>query len=273
MRRIKLPIILLLICCVSGSNAAAQQTPITVQNPSFETFAPLIYGGWNSGPIPSWNSTSYTGAFLFGSYQPPTTVYPSIPDGKTVAYSNGATVTQTLPVSAQAGSIYTLTVFIGHRLDGYITNYTVGLNAGATPICSQSGSNGTITAGTFAPITVSCTVPTPAPPGALTISIASAGKQIDFDNVSLTVGPPPPLQISFPGGGAAGGTGFTASFPIANAGQVPTCTPADGACTLQIQITLPDGTVVIGSSGAVAIVKTTSAQTLTVPIVTVAPGP
>ena len=88
--------------------------------------------------------------------------------------------------------------------------------------------------------------------------------------LALAFEPPGPLEIPFVG--SNGGSGFVATFPIASLSQIPACGPNDGACSLTLQITDGNGNVITsGSAGSVAIVKTFSGGTLTVPIVTIAP--
>lgn len=70
-------------------------------------------------------------------------------------------------------------------------------------------------------------------------------------------GPQPPLTLAFPGSGT--GSGFTLTFPIANASQVPTCNLSiDGNCMLQIEFcdTSVPPVCTIGNAGTLYLVKT-----------------
>jgi RHS repeat-associated protein len=166
--------------------ASIAATTTAIQNASFETYNTLNQssssGLWNTGPIPNW-TLSGTG----GSFQPSAAIYTSLPAGPTVAYNDGGTISQTLTgIGLQPNTTYTLSVYIGHRLDGYITNYTLSLQAGSTVLQSISGSNSTITAGMFANIVLTYTTGSTVAPGDLTVVLTSTGSQIDFDGVQLT---------------------------------------------------------------------------------------
>ena len=122
---------------------------ISIQNASFETTNALTgncgaVNCYNYGPIPDWTLVG-TG----GSFRPTATYYNSVPNGTTVAFSSGGTISQTLGVSLLPDTTYTLSVDVGHRLDGYVTGYSISLDAGSTLLNSISGSNSTITPGTF----------------------------------------------------------------------------------------------------------------------------
>jgi len=80
-----------------------------------------------------------------------------------------------------------LSVYIGHRLDGnLVTTYSISLLAGSTVLNTVSGSNGSITAGQFAPVTLTYTTGSTVVSGNISIQLTSGGEQIDIDNVSLT---------------------------------------------------------------------------------------
>lgn len=82
--------------------------------------------------------------------------------------------------------------------------------------------------------------------------------------------PPAAFQVHIAGLG-------TASFPIANASQVPECTAADGTCSIVVQI-CDNGTpqnCLTSNSGTLSLLKTKSLpmpQTATVPIASVSPN-
>jgi hypothetical protein len=177
----------------------AAQTPVTIQNPSFETFNALTTCNssncYNTGPIPSWKGSG-------GSVQFTSLIYSAMCDGPTVAYSNGGTLTQDLGISAQSNGTYSLNVCVGHRLDGYAATATIQLLAGTTSLCSLSVNEANITAGTFSKQTLSCPTTT-APTGDLTISLGCSTAQCDFDAVSLTfqpTNPPLPTETLTPTG-------------------------------------------------------------------------
>jgi hypothetical protein len=107
-----------------------------------------------------------------------------------MAYSNGSTISQTLTgVSLLPDSVYTLSVYVGDRLDGENTSYSVSLDAGATVLNTFSGLTSSITPGTFQQEFVTFTTGGTVTPGDLSIQLTSAGLQTDFADVDLTVQP------------------------------------------------------------------------------------
>ncbi len=171
-------LIAFLLCC--GSLSAQ-----TIQNPSFETFNQLTNGTYNSGPIPNWTCS---GGGQSGSWQPGS-MFSNLPNGVTVAWLVSETCSQ--DVGQQPAGSYSLSAYVAHRPDGYVTTYTISLMSGTTTVCSQSGSNGTIPAGTWQQVSCSGNL---SAAGDLTIVLASGGNQVDFDAVSF--GPPPSLQAT-----------------------------------------------------------------------------
>jgi len=191
--RLGLGVILLLALCFTVSGGAAWADGVPVANASFETTYPLTvscgsgcaYNG--GGAIPDWTVTGSG-----GSFQPSTTFFnlplPGGPTDSIVAYSNGGTISQILGVTVQPDSTYTLSVYVGDRLDGEVANYSIALDDGSTTLCSTpTASNGAIAPGTFEDVTLTCSTGATVAPGALTIVLTSAGTQSDFDNVSLNV--------------------------------------------------------------------------------------
>lgn len=169
----------------------------TVLNPSFEATATLdqlsTLGAWRYGGIPNWTVTGQGGL-----WQPATSEYATLPDGKQVAWSNGGTISQDLGQAPQLNTTYTLTVAVGHRADATSADtYTISLYPG----CSTSGNYSTIPAGTFQDVPLVCT-PTTQISGNLIVSLATPGPQIDFDNVRLAVKsavPPQPTSVTVKG--------------------------------------------------------------------------
>ena len=112
--------------------------PIFVNNPSFETRPegglPIKCGtGCSLSPvtagIPGWNVSGLAGELQPG---PPatTTFFDSVPDGITVAYSNGGSISQTVADAVQLGFTYTLSVDQGVRNDGVPDSGMVALEIG-----------------------------------------------------------------------------------------------------------------------------------------------
>jgi hypothetical protein len=187
-------VVLALFLAVFSSVAMADN--IAIQNSSFEdlTGNPLINScgtgcAYNNGPINGWTSTGGQN----GSQTLNSTYYSGpLPDGTVMAYSNGGTISQTLAVSLLPDSVYTLSVYIGNRLDDQVTNYSFSLLAGGTVLNTFSGSNGSITPGTFQQEFLTFTTGDVVAPGLLGIQLASAGQQTDFDDVQLSDSPSDP---------------------------------------------------------------------------------
>jgi hypothetical protein len=186
---------LALLAFLDMAGVAFAQTPIAVQNPSFETGTLSTSNScpdgsiskWNFGPVPSW-TVAGTASSSYGVLVPAHCVYPSVPDGIAILYTNGPTLTQDLGISASAGSTYILTAYVGHRLNGNIAqSSTVSLFVGSTVACSTTVQLSTIAPGTFLPVSCLYTAPVAPPAGDLIISLSTAGAQSDFDNVSMTV--------------------------------------------------------------------------------------
>jgi hypothetical protein len=163
------------------------QTPVTIQNPSFETPA----GSW----IP-WDGGQYAGSAAnwviadpnhFCIWQPTSDYFTTLPAGLTIACLDADSASQDLGQAVAINSTYVLTVAIGQRLDGLNNNYTLALNAGSTQVCAKSGSNSTITPGTFSDVWLTCLTGASVATGDLTVVLTSAGRQLEFDNVRLTV--------------------------------------------------------------------------------------
>jgi len=189
---------ILVLGCTTSSTFA---NSIPIQNFSFETNLPLVYtspgvGTWNIGPIPGWTTTGGVG----GSWQPGPVAFSSVPDGSMVAYSNGASISQTLTSSLAANSLYTLTVAVGNRLDAVVnslaTTYLIQLFAGNTLLNSITGSNTLIPLGTFMDVSFNYMSGVTLPAGNLSIVLSSVGPQSVFDNVRLTA---TPTSVSEPG--------------------------------------------------------------------------
>lgn len=198
----KLAVISAFALCLGFAGKPALADQLSIQNASFETTNPLTFPcagsgcGFNFGPIPGWTITGQS-----GSWQPSSFYYNlPLPDGNIVAYTNGGTISQTLTgIPALPNTFYTLSVFIGHRLDGFANNFSIALDAGSTTLCSFSGSNSGITSGTFADETCTFQTGSVVPTGDLSIVLTGAGAQIDFDNV--TVGTPEPSSVLLTGSG------------------------------------------------------------------------
>jgi hypothetical protein len=126
-----------------------------------------------------------------------------LPDGSIVAFSNGGTISQMLAASLTANTTYMLSVDVGHRLDGLVTDYSIALYVGNMLLASLPAgtSNSAITPGTFADETLTFTSGSKVIAGDLRIVLTSTGAQTDFDNVRLTAATPEPSSLSLLAGG------------------------------------------------------------------------
>ena len=168
-----------------GGTAYADSVPIN--NPSFETFNPLTATcgpdcHFNFGPSPGWQGG--------GTFQPDSQFFSSIPDGTKVAFTNGGTISQMLTSTVLPDTLYTMTVFVGNRLDLFNGTFNLALdtiqNGITTPLCSVSGNALNFTPGTFQ--SESCTFQSGSvvPGGDLYLSFSSGTGQLNVDDVSLT---------------------------------------------------------------------------------------
>jgi len=174
--------------------ASANASPIFVNNFSFETLppggSPFPCGTGCSffiDPIPGWVNAG-GGQFVPGA-PGNTNDFNSIPDGTTVAYLNGGTITQTVGPTVQAGVTYTLMVDLGVRKNfsdpGSIALVVNGNTYSGTGILPSSGNWATFTA-TYTGLAADIGQ-------AITIQLSSPGIQGEFDNVRLSdnAGPVP----------------------------------------------------------------------------------
>ena len=166
-------------------STTAQATAVTVVNPSFETSYAQPY---NCGVNCSWNTSGIPGWAGEGSFNPgppaTTTYFNYVPDGITVAYSNGGSISQTVSAAALANRTYILQVDLGYRKD-YADNGNIELVIGSHTIfgtgAAPQGS------GDWATWTASFTTSAADIGAPISIVLNSPGAQGDFDNVRLDV--------------------------------------------------------------------------------------
>jgi hypothetical protein len=158
--------------------------PVEVINPSFELPA-LSEGGFTSGVVDGWETTPPTGVFYPQTFQ----FTLPLPDGNQVGYANFDTgqLAQTLSATLQSNTTYTLTVYVGKRLDCCYPNpYSVELYAGSALLGSENSQDPA--PGDFAVSTITFTSSDsdPLEGSPLRIVLKSVGTgQVGFDNVSL----------------------------------------------------------------------------------------
>jgi hypothetical protein len=182
-----------------GCGTAWANVNIAVNNPSFETLPggglPFTSCGvgcsYSIDSIPGWTNSGNTGQFRPGSSSGNLAYFNYVPDGITVAYSNGGTISQTVGATVQAGVIYTLSVELGNRSDnggGYANQGSADLLINghqyvATGVEAALGTWTTWTAyytGTIADAGKS-----------ITIELNALAPQGNYDNVSLSATPEP----------------------------------------------------------------------------------
>ena len=187
---------------------------IAVVNPSFETLPAggLPLGACGAGcsysedAIPGWLVTgNLTGQFQPGVQAGNFAYFNSVPDGITVAYTDGGSISQTVAATVALGVTYTLSVDQGVRHDNSdpgIIELLIGGNAPiiAAGIPASPGDWSTYTAtytGLAGDIGKS-----------ISIELFSSDVQGDWDNVRLsndaTTGVPEPTTLTLFGAGFAG---------------------------------------------------------------------
>jgi len=166
------------------------QTIIPIQNSSFESIVTFTktgsYGSFEYGTVPSWTIPSGSSG---GIQSLSSSYFTSYPDGTQGLFLNSGNVTQDLGVTAQPNTNYSLTFYVGHRLDNENAVATAQLFIGTTSLCSMSVTEANVPAGTFAASTLNCTTGATVPSGDLIIWLGTSGTQANFDALSLTSSP------------------------------------------------------------------------------------
>jgi PEP-CTERM motif len=198
---------------LSAMSTAALAGPISIANASFEDAVQSTPGYLNPAGITSWATTGTTGVWNPTLTPPSYATYWStpLPDGKQIGFTTGGTIAQTLGTTYATGSLYTLTVAFGNRLDGpwIPTNVKMQLfsDTAGSVIATQDISVGTIDRGTFKDFTLSYTALAADNGKAIGIRFTSEGQQLDIDNVRLNNVPEPGTLILL--GSALAGIGMT----------------------------------------------------------------
>ena len=131
------PVILpVLVALLSLSGVHAWAVPIPIANPGFEEDALNI--GVYIFSIKGWVGGSSV-APQAGTWFPWSSYYPSgVPEGTSIAFNKGTTISQVLGATLQVNTLYTLSVDVGHRADEPFPGYAVQLLAGGILLASES---------------------------------------------------------------------------------------------------------------------------------------
>ena len=119
-----------------GLTTAASAAPVSILNPGFE--APVIGDSAALFSLTDWVSSGDAGTF-----NPHAAAFATgAPEGQNVAFaSHGSpTISQVLSATAQANTLYTLTMLVGNRLDADFGGYQTELWAGGTMLAQDNGS-------------------------------------------------------------------------------------------------------------------------------------
>lgn len=169
----------------------AAQTSIPIQNPSFDATVTFTstgsYGGFEYGVVPSWTLAPGSSGGVQSLSTAYFTAYPN--SGNQGLFLNSGNVTQDLGIAAQPNTNYSLTFYVGHRLDGEAVTATAQLFIGSTSLCSLAVNEANIPAGAFAASTLTCPTGATVPSGDLIIWLGTSGTQANFDALSLTSSP------------------------------------------------------------------------------------
>ncbi len=197
----KLSSLFCLLIAVSSSRADT----MVINNASFSALPSggLTYGAnsganaagiYSVGAIPGWTET---GSGTMGQWQPLSSEFNYLPDGSTIAYSNGGIISQQIG-TVQQGMNYTLTVSIGTRADGLSSNDATAalLIDGVTYYASGIRAS----LGNWSTYTVTYTALQNDVGHAIAVELIEAssnGYQADFANVGVTDAVPEPSTGSF----------------------------------------------------------------------------
>lgn len=247
--------VLLAIAAISGalplfcSDANAAQ--LVVQNSSFEDDI-LTEGGFTSNTLLGWQIVNEVGSGS-GAYNPlDTSPYyfgESVPDGVNVAYSNGATLFQSLESTLEASTLYTLSVSVGARPEpsvqfpGYGIQLWVGdLETGSLLAEVLSDDTTLVARGTFQTVSLSYLSADDDPLLGKNLSILlfplnsrdfSGVAQVNFDSVSLDAtliepSPSPSPDLPVDPEPSPSPTSTPPNSPV-DPEPSPTPTPSDGS--------------------------------------------
>jgi hypothetical protein len=186
-----------LATCVASASMASLSfaATVSIQNPSFESadMGPCVFGG----PVPGWQAQGTWGTWnpgsgnecghLFGFYE-------AIPDGDQTGFVNSVNspIWQELSHALQPNTMYTLSVDVGRRADGFpMKHYRIQLLAGDVLIAEDDDVLDPAL-GTFETSVICAEIGDSHPALGQPLEIRLfliEGPQANFDNVHLDAGP------------------------------------------------------------------------------------
>ena len=191
MKTVKMLLILVVVSGFAvGVSQTASATVIKVNNPGFEDNK-LGSGG----SIASANGWLISGPA--GTFYPPASSFPDLaPQGNNVAFADAANLSQIIPESLQANTVYSLIVEVGDRANVGFVGYAVNLYAGSTLLATASAplppNGGFVTAA----VNYDVQPGDPLIGQILTIELVSGGGQTEFDAVRLVKLTDPILNLT-----------------------------------------------------------------------------
>lgn len=183
------------------TQSGGQPINVPIQNPSFEQAPTRAFNQDPCGPwiweIPGWTVAKILPTGAGDGILQPTEPSPvnngnclggisPAPDGITVAYLSGYSMSQNLGTAPGNDGVYTFTIYVADRFYWYSAHYSASIQLGTDTICSISGE----ARGDFTEVPIVCPVQKNPTLRELTITITGDGQWILLvDNISLTFTP------------------------------------------------------------------------------------
>ena len=180
-----------------GLAGTACATPITIDNASFESPDISAVPHYTSPIAGIWVTylDDWTGTYAAGTLRPMNAEFnEDVPDGAQIAYTNGPAISQTLTEELAANTLYTLSVYVGTRVDTTFAGYSIDLLAGGVSLANINSNSSLAPArGDWELVTLSYLSPSVVSPGqVLGIRLDDlvdaglyGGTQVNFDMISL----------------------------------------------------------------------------------------
>ncbi len=248
------------------------QTNVPITNASFEQ----NFTWDHDHSIPGWTLTGVAGV-VYVPALPGRYITGVAPEGRQVGFVNDGAISQTLPITLQAGKTYTLSGFVGRRSDDPITTGRLALVTSSGVVLAQADSAPDQALATFAHHSTSFTATATDPNLGATLKIVltnTSNQQVNFDAITLTVGDTPvsaPSDIVTEATSSQGAVvNYTATaFDIVSgtlsvsSGPVSGSTFPIGSTAVALEAIDPAGNV--GTATFNVIVRDTTAPTLNIP--------